>query len=191
MSSKILFGGREKPVLIKEGDGTSMGLVLTKNPSLLSDPKIKFAVFDHPALFDTERYAELVAFLPKEFSFIEPPKDGQNCFGYALDLEDYIDKWEFDGMLYELNYIQCDKDSLENGVVVAYCGADPEFTGFKHAGIYIGDERVRSRWGRLEVKGSEQIIGGPVVEHPLEEVLPGRHYIKELGICPFFFKKEE
>ena len=65
---------------IRAGIRTSHGMRLTRLPSLDSDPKVKFAVFDDPRFFHPKDCDSFTPFLPEGFTLVGPPETGQNCW---------------------------------------------------------------------------------------------------------------
>ena len=152
-----------------DGMKTSKGLVLRLNPSINEDPEIKFAPFSDKRIVDPTHYLKFQRFLPQEIELVSPPIEGWNSFGFVLGRSDSLNVSEFRDLTKDYQF---QHKKLEVNDVVIYLGWDdgwcPEFL---HAGIYLGDERVRSVW----------VDGGPVVEHPIKEVLPP-HYRPPLEV---------
>ena len=98
-----------------------------------------------------------------------------------------MDRWEFTRHLDDRDFESYLGDDLQEDDIVAYYKTDPDIGGFNHAAIYIGDGRVRGRWGYNEKTG----FGGPVIESPIEEVLPGVHYDSRLGVTWLAFRRTE
>jgi len=165
------------------GMKTTGGLRLSILPKLSSPPEIKFAVFSDSRFWDPEQYEKFSRFLPEEFSLLGPPKEGQNCFGFVLDLERNLDRWEFCRILHHQGYEQFLDKQLKTGDIIAYYGADPDITGYTHAAKYVGDGRVISRCGFREG------FGGPVIEHPIKEIIPA-YYCEEIGVCWNTYRKK-
>ncbi len=164
---------------------TNSGFILTESPSLESPDEIKYAVFDDARFWTPKDYMKFEPFLPEGVSIVGPPKKGQNCFGFSLN-DSYFNRWGFRKIL-DIGYDRIrDEETIRRGDVVAYCGLDPDMSGFLHSGVYQGDGMVRGRWG-IDDKTR---YGSPVIEHPLREILP-TYYCDINGPWPFFYRKKE
>ena len=141
------------------------------NPSLSDIPEVKFAPFLRSNYSMTDKnYLKFQRFLPDCIKLVGPPVKGAGCFSYALGLEGSVTPREFHKIAIERG-LEWKAGKPEKNDIIVYLGHDngvcPKFL---HAGIYLGDDRVRSRW----------TIDGPVVEHPIREVLP-TFYVEEFG----------
>jgi hypothetical protein len=150
----------------KPGDLTLEGLTLKEKPSLSEEDNTKFAVFSDQRLYQNHLFEKLLPFFPEGFDVIEGP-NGQNCFMYCLNIPTQkrtFGRREFDAELEKRGYVYRDfsMNDLLVGDIIVY--SVPTFLDpiRKHAGIYVGNGRVRSRWGQ----------NSPLVEHPLKEVVP-------------------
>jgi len=149
-----------------EGDQTLEGITLSNQPSLSEDEKTKFAVFTDSRFYMNHLFEKLIPFLPENFEVIDKP-NGQNCFMYSLDIKNRKKKFgarEFNLELERRGY-QCQDfstDQIRKGDIIVY--SIPGFVDSirTHAGIYVGNERVQSRWGQ----------NSPLIEHPIKEVVP-------------------
>ena len=148
----------------KPGDLTSKGLLLSQKPSLLEGDAIKFSVFTDSRFYISHLFEKLIPFLPDGIEVVGNP-NGQNCFMYCLDMSPIRRKFGRKAFDVELEhqgyqYSNFSKDNLQIGDIIVY-----STQGFidpigQHAGIYVGNGRVRSRWGK----------NSPLLEHQLEEV---------------------
>jgi hypothetical protein len=146
----------------KPGDAVRGGQVLSFTPSLASSAEVKFAIFNHPGINIPRLYQKLIPFLPEGFLVAGEP-NGQNCYMYCLDIANGAAA-QFNQELENRGY-QCQGYSSEVvrvGDIIVYSVSGPFDSYRRHAGVYVGNGRVRSRWG----------YNSPVIEHPLEEVLP-------------------
>ena len=141
------------------------GSDLLINPPLNASPEVKFAPFlrdNYSSIINPKKYLKFQRFLPDSIKLVGPPVKGANCFSYVLGLDNSVTSHEFHDIAIARG-LEWKTGEIENGDIIVYLGHDngvcPEFL---HAGVYLGDDRVRSRWG----------IGGPVVEHPIGELLP-------------------
>ena len=166
---------------IRAGMLTESGLVLSVLPSLDSFPEIKFAVFDDIRFYDPNHYRKFFPFIPQGFDIVGPPQKNQNCFAYALGKDYAFDRWAFLQLLNEESYKPIFGE-LSMGDIVAYYNLDPDINGYGHAAQYVGNGRVRSRWGI-----SRNGFGSPIIEHPIDEVSP--LYQGELGVMWTKFRK--
>lgn len=171
------------PPRIKKGMRTEHGLRLQNCPSLSDDPKVKFAAWDDSRFWMPEHYKKFENFIPKEFQIIGPPVEGQNCFGYALGFNQTLDRREFTELLGGHDWVGGSVEDLAEGDVVAYFKYDPDIDGFNHAGIYVGNGRIRDRSGQFAG------FGGPLIEHPIAEILPP-YYDPQIGIQFSGFRKK-
>lgn len=156
----------EKLFRPREGDKTTEGMVLHERPSLTDPPEIKFAVFSDVRFYMRKHYRKLLSFLPEEFEVLAEPS-GQNCFMYALGIEKSREEFGrklFDAELARRNYVctnYMDTQPMKDDIIV-YSIANIIDSQRTHAAKFMGSGRVRSRWGK----------GSPLIEHPLEEVVP-------------------
>ncbi len=148
------------------GDITPQGQVLRSRPSDLASDSQKFAAFSDPRLYHNRTYESMAQFLPQSFEIVAPPAD-QNAFAYVLG-EQTVGKIASSILLRALEDFSYPFESfsqaiLKPGDIVTYA-LDNQLAGsmVRHAAVYVGDERVRSRWGHYS----------PVIEHPLTQVLP-------------------
>ncbi|MBW3020912.1 hypothetical protein KY334_06455 [Candidatus Woesearchaeota archaeon] len=149
----------------KPGDLTLEGIALCEKPSLLEEELTKFAVFTDSRFYMKHLFEKLIPFLPQEFEVIEEP-NGQNCFMYCLNIPKQ--KKEFGRRNFNLKleergyeYFDFSKGSIEVGDIIVYSVPGIIDSIRRHAGVYVGNGRVRSRWG----------INSPLIEHPLKEVI--------------------
>jgi hypothetical protein len=151
----------------KPGDITIEGRQLTNTPSLSDDEKVKFAAFTDPRFYLPHLYRKLIPFLPERFEVIDGP-NRQNCYMYCLNIDPKrtkrFERREFDMELEKrgYNYYEFSRKNLRVGDIIVYSVFNHIDSIRTHAGIYIGNGRVRSRWG----------YNSPLIEHPLEEVIP-------------------
>lgn len=146
----------------KEGDCIRGKIVLKLTPSLLEPYYVKFAAVQHSLYRDVKRYQELQPFLPAELEFVGPPVPDQNCFAYALNHPKKIDRFEFAQELDRLGYNRIERNQLLiKGDIVCYLHFELN-DNFSHAGVLVKDNIVASRWGE----------DAPVLEHPIDQVLP-------------------
>lgn len=96
-------------------------------------------------------FEKLIPFLPQEFDIIDEP-NGQNCFMYCLDIPKQRKKFgrkDFDSELEKrgYQYFNYSKESIEIGDIIVY--SIPWFIDSirQHAGVYVGNGRVQSKWG--------------------------------------------
>jgi len=156
----------KKTPQIKPGAKTTEGLRLKLNPSLSDPPEVKFAPFSDDRILDSSEYLKFQDFLPKEIKLIGPPdgspEPGRNCWGYTHGDRLDMPAAEFRRSL-NADYQQFMEEDIPQFTLLVYAGMDDGAdVQLLHAGIYQGEGIVRSRW----------CDGGPVVEHPIEEVLP-------------------
>lgn len=153
----------------QEGDKTLGGSDLTKlsrSPSIGSPEEIAYAVFSDTRFRMCHLYEKFSEFLPKEFTIIDGP-NAQNCFMYSMGIDPKTTKKfgrnAFDAELVKRKYecIPFQNTLPEKGDIIVYSINGMIDTVRQHAAIYMGDGRVRSRWG----------YHFPVVEHPLKAVL--------------------
>jgi hypothetical protein len=166
---------------VKEGMITTSGLRLLR-PSENSDSEIKYSAMNDRRLLDKEQYLEFEKFMPQGFSFAGKPEN-QTVFGYCFDYFDYFDVKRF------LTKLEEETDHLlgagEKGDIVVYSTDYPGLSEIPvHAGVYLGNNVVSSRW----------MNGGPVVDHPLDE-FPQKGIIRCLGDdfgygTDFYMKKD-
>ncbi len=148
-----------------EGDQTLEGITLSIQPSLSEDEKTKFAVFTDSRFYMAHLFEKLIPFLPEDFEIIAEP-NGQNCFMYCLDIKPKrreFGRKEFNLELEQRGYRYqgFSKTQPKKDDIIVY--SIPGFINSirKHAGIYMGNGRVQSRWGQ----------NSPLIEHPIEEVV--------------------
>ncbi len=150
----------------KAGDRTTRGLTLSERPSLSGeDEMVKFAAFSDARIRMRQHCRKLIPFLPEGFEWIDDP-NGQNCFMYSLGVPPRGEKFgrrEFDAELERRLYLPLEYHDQEvrEGDIVVYSVQGIIDRTREHAAVYMGDGRVRSRWG----------IDGPLIEHPLKEVI--------------------
>ncbi|MDP2925584.1 MAG: hypothetical protein Q8N99_04390 [Nanoarchaeota archaeon] len=158
---------------IRERWKTTGGLRLCKHPSLDEPPRVKYAVFSDRRVFDRKKFDKVwklfESFLAEEFYFRGGPLN-ENAFEFCLGMQrkgEEFSSSDFKNALVAREYNR-ESGGPQLGDIIAYY-----FQGglniYTHAGIYFGNEVVRSRWGE----------NGPIVEHPILEVLP--LYIEYLG----------
>jgi len=147
-----------------KGSWTTRGLVLREKPSLDLPPEVKFAAFSDDRFFTQKHYKKFEAFLPKEFSIVGPPEE-QDCFGFCLDVSHVVGREKFQEVMYRLG-TEADQNLTLGDTILYY--HDVGISILNHAGKYIGEGMVSSRWG----------VGSPVIQHPIDEVLP--HYLPEI-----------
>jgi len=160
--------------LIGEGEKTLMGLRLRIRPSLKQPLEVKYAVFSDSRFFMPEFYEQFEPFLPEGFDLIDKPMN-QNAFEFCLgfsgrntDSRGFLAELALRGYenrvgaeFFPRTGFQVDAEGLQPEDILGYYQGAPEL-GHTHAGIYMGEGRVRSRWGRMS----------PILEHPILEVLP-------------------
>jgi len=159
---------------IEPGAKTTNGLKLKFNPSLSDSPEVKFAPFSDKRILVPNEYLKFQDYLPKEVRLIGSPdgipEHGRNCWGYCFGDRLNLSPGDFKKHL-DSDYQQIFSQDIPEHTLLVYAGMDngicPQFL---HAGIYQGDGIVKSRW----------CDGGPVVEHPLKEVLHS-FYNSDLG----------
>jgi hypothetical protein len=150
----------------KPGDLVRGGQVLSFTPPLASSAEVKFAVFNHPGINIPRLYHKFIPFLPEGFSIVGEP-NGQNCYMYCLGIisgRAQFDRRQFDHELENRGYQhqRYSSETVQIGDIIVYSVSGPLDSYRRHAAIYVGNGKVRSRWGH----------NSPVLEHPLEEVLP-------------------
>jgi len=155
-----LNGIRKAP--IRDGMITTGGLRLKEGPVLEDPVEVKFAPLSDKRFYDENFYEQFEGFLPSELDMVGPPLD-QNAFGYCFDIFGEIGSRQFYDLLKSHRYESKSKHNLELGDIIAVFRIDPDFGPTTHAGIYLGDGLMRSRWGHES----------PLIEHPVD-VLP--HY---------------
>ncbi|OIO40989.1 hypothetical protein AUJ62_03690 [Candidatus Pacearchaeota archaeon CG1_02_32_21] len=162
--------------LVREGMITTGGLRLLK-PDYCSIPEVKFSFLSDKRFFDSRYYKEFESFMPNGFSIVGEPKD-ESAFVYVLretglarngmrnihsaNFLDIIGKGGFKSV----NSLSPVKEDIVlyspvKDDIILYSPFEADFTGYNHAGIYNGDDKVRSRWG----------FGSPVIEHPLKDYI--------------------
>jgi hypothetical protein len=150
----------------EEGDQTLEGIALSNQPSLSEDEKIKFAVFTDSRFYMPYLFEKLIPFLPEEFKIVDEP-NGQNCFMYSLNIKTRRKKFgakDFDLELERRGYQYQDFSitQLIEGDIIVYSIHRFIHSIRTHAGIYVGNGRIQSRWGQ----------NSPLIEHPIKEVVP-------------------
>ncbi|MFW6285620.1 MAG: hypothetical protein ACOC16_00445 [Nanoarchaeota archaeon] len=150
------------------GHPTLEGSFLSYRPSLTQNEAIKFAVFTEPRFYMSHLYKKLIPFVPEEFEVIDKP-NGQNCFMYSLGIlkpNIRFGREKFYFNLKSRNYqsFNYSKDIVEKGDIIVYSTPGYIDSVIQHAGVYVGNGRVRARWGN----------NSPLIEHPLKEVIS--HY---------------
>ena len=148
----------------KEGNSNLDDYFLTLKPSLELPEELKFAAINDPRFRLRHLYKKLEPFLPDEFDLIAPP-NRDDCsrfvFGRVFNKK-YCWGVHLNHLLnsgYEL--ISFDNQLAEIGDVVVYTGTDV-YTGpvWIHVARYVGNSRVRSRWG----------FYSPVIESPIDQI---------------------
>jgi hypothetical protein len=158
---------------IKEGSLTKGGLRLHKHPSLDEPPQVKYAVFSDKRVFNRKKFDKVRKlfedFLPEGFYFRGGPLN-ENAFEFSVIAADInnqrdpvyeeVNSNDFVKKLKNKGYDRETKEPFLGDIIAYY------FQGglnvYTHAGVYFGNGVVRSIWGE----------NGPLVEHPILEVLP-------------------
>ncbi len=155
----------------KEGHKTLGGnqfCTLQKRPPLGYADESSYAVFTDTRFRMRHLFHKFAEFLPAEFTIIDPP-NGQNCFMHALNIDPKTTRKFgrdlFDEELTKRGYqcIDYEDTQPQAGDIIVYSVEGIIDSIREHAALYVGDGRVRSRWG----------YHSPLVEHPLKAVLSG------------------
>ena len=142
---------------VREKMITTSGLRLLR-PALNSISEVKYSAMNDKRLLDEEQYREFEKFMPAGFSFAGKPEN-QTVFGYCFD---EFDNFGIDRFLFTLDELteEVSENEKKKGDIAVYYTDYPGLSEIPvHAGLYVGDDVVRSRW----------INGGPVVEHHMDE----------------------
>lgn len=162
---------------IKKGRRTKGGLRLYKRLSLSDPPRAKFAVFSDARLFDKrfwKVWKKFRNFLPPEIIFRGGPLD-RNAFESCVVAADVnscreptyeeVDSAGFRKRLEDRGYLKGKDLELQLGDIIGYYIEGEE--DYFHAGKFQADGRAMSRWSSVDKK-----VVGPLVEHPVLEILP-------------------
>lgn len=150
----------------REGGNTTGGMRLSLRPGRDAADNIQYAAFSDIRFYHRHLYRKLIPFLPEDFEVVGEPT-GQNCFMHCLDIhppQKEFGRRAFDAQM-EARGFTClpyKEHEPRKGDIIAYAIDGYIDSIRQHVGLYVGEGRVRSRWG----------YGSPLIEHPLERVVP-------------------